>query len=323
MPPIDIRGFMRSKEFLITGIIAACVVVGGVAALAGPLSDLTLSTRPGCFIEPNPGSNLETVVDQPAATVHADGRYVRTVTFRTAEVNATRGILDACTSVGDITIRASPDNATTVTATFTGDTEDAVLDASVRAAFRQDGGTFVIEASQPRVTRTGSFLLGETTTRVAIEILVPAAIPFTAKLHSSVGQMILDGITLDGIDAETHVGEIRGSRLSVSGIARFTTDVGDIVLGIAEAGNGTLTLRTDVGDTDIVMPRSGPRGYDVSGATDVGSVRIDIPDPDLEQRTRDIPGESVHVRTRSFNEKSIRVMIDVRVDVGSIYVITR
>ncbi len=274
-------GFFKSPEFLVSVLVG--VLLGGGFLYAPALAPgLTTSVFAAC--DTPPGQMLSADLDD-------QDEARRQLAYQTGPGDR----LDVCIEVGNIQI-------------MTHDHPEIQFDINVES--NGNRATQRVESTELVLTRSGDTLhlaqtqtartawwFGGSGTRLDVEIRVPNATTMAYQVRADVGDITARGLS--------------GTEENL-----WRVDVGDLDVEYTHLENSTLTLRVDVGDTQLIVP-DGP-AYHLDARAQVGDVVHRLPDMQLLESNTEPPGEHVVAQSDGFDEATTQVDLRIRVDVGGI-----
>ena len=72
------------------------------------------------------------------------------------------------------------------------------------------------------------------------------------------------------------------------------------------------------GNVVASLPTRADLGYDVTGKSDVGNVKVDIGPTELRDSNSDGPGSTVHARSKDYASKVSKVVVEADSNVGDV-----
>lgn len=314
--------FFRSREFVVVAVVAGLLVAGGVVAVTASRNFANVEMHEGCTVGAVSGTALSTRPNDTGPR-RESGHWHRTVAYDVAAADLGAGALRACTNVGDLDVTTSPDGVARVVFRISGESEQAVAAAVVRARFVDDAGSLVVAADQPQAVEARS-LFSSRGVGVDLEVQLPEAGAWGLDVATDVGDVDVEGVVARDVAASTDVGDLTLAGIDLGGNLSVSTDVGDVDVTLESAVSATFDLSTDVGDIDLLLPRSPDAGYDVAVSTDVGSVRVDLGETErYVEEDEDGPSERVEARSAGYASKPTKVRIQATTDVGDVEILVR
>lgn len=306
-------GFLASKYFLVSAIIAT-VIVGGAAGayyVGTSYGGFTFSSQEACEAPALTGAPIAAT---PQVESDNSGRR-RIETYVVDAASFAGGSLDLCISVGEIYVEPSEGPNVELVFTIDGDQARAVADTEVAAEFRSEDGGLVVGAWEPWRGRSEGVFRGDSA-EVRLTLRVPASGAYDVRAVNDVGDVRVRGLIVHELRAQTDVGNVLVRDVDLTGNATLVTDVGDAILAALSVQTGEIIVRSDVGTAEAALPLRADVGYDAHAATNVGDAVLRIGETEFHEADADGPSEEERARSSGFATKPTKVTVDVTTDVG-------
>lgn len=308
---------LASKGFLVGVTVAAFVVAGTAVAWYS-------STREGAFAFTTGecgavlgGRPIESSRDDSG--VHGSEPR-RVVTYEINASGLVGGAIEACTSVGDVEVTPSGDDAAHVVFIIRSEKEadrEIVRDTEVKATFvAEDGGLLLVASHLPKRAEQRD----AHSVVVSVRVEVPASGAYAFSLTTGVGDVRLDGFEAKEIVANTGVGDVGVFGVDATDDVTATTGVGDVEVDLLSVASSTLRATTGTGDVRLAVPAGNDVGYDVRASTGVGHVEIALGPTEAYDETESEVGGDVHARTKGYSERATKVEIAASTGVGDVLI---
>ncbi|HVM44858.1 MAG TPA: hypothetical protein VM582_02890, partial [Candidatus Thermoplasmatota archaeon] len=191
----------------------------------------------------------------------------------------------------------------------------AVEATEVDARFRADGERLILGAWESKRGEARTFARGDSAS-VRMTLRVPASGPYAIAASNDVGDIRIIGLLVGPLHARTDVGDVIAKDVDLVGNATLRTNVGDAILHARSVVTGAISVRSDVGDAEALLPSRVDVGYDARASTDVGEAVIRIGDTETFESKASGPGEVEHARSAGFADKPTQVTVRATTDVG-------
>jgi hypothetical protein len=308
-------GFVGSRPFVVAVLLSALLLAAGVGAYAADRAAFGYGSERACDAPPGAAghelapSRLHDGVSGADAT--------RVVAFDVAGLaNATGASLVACSTVGDLALRPSPDGKAHVVFTLEGRDAGALDASDVHVALTPgDAPRLAAWVSQQGFSRGLFGLFGAST---AIEIELPVMGPVDATLQSTTGDQVVERTLLGNLTVRATAGDVTLRDVDLAGNLSVGTTTGDVDASLASVAPGNLTLRATTGDLTLRVPARGDVGYDARGDATTGDVTIRLGDAELDERSDHGPSAHEHVRTSGFAARPTQVGIAASATTGDV-----
>lgn len=311
-----IPGFFQSKYFLASGIVAVLLVAGAAATYS--LTDAgNFGSFNGAHRACDPIALSGSPIATPAPTDDRSGS-TRTVTYLVDLSGAkTASLLAACASVGNVRLEPSTDARARVVFTITGD-PGAVADTGVTLALATTASGAIQLAAWENHAGVGGTPFNVRGAGVDVSIHMPELGSPDVRASSDVGDVLVSQLLVGNVTLTSDVGRVRAVGVDITGNVTMTSSVDDVELRAASIQSGHVKLQSDVGAITAALPPRADIGYDVTAKSDVGSVRVEIGATELHDSKSDGAGGDVHARSKDYDGKLVRVVVDATSNVGDV-----
>lgn len=307
--------YFRTKYFVIAAIVAGLLLGGAAAAYL--TTDVSWSgDEHGCDTRVAQGTPLDAV---PQVTQNESRRRTLEWTIDAASFDA--GLLDACVAVGELLVEPSADDKVRIIARIAASASEAVDKTEVVVDVAQSGNQLNLAAYEARVGQARR-VFSDDGAELTLIVQLPDRGAWDLRAATAVGDVRASGLMLRDVKASADVGEVRAIDVDLSGNLSAETSVGSIVLSLTSVQSGTIRATSDVDDVEIRLPTRVDVGYDVNAESNVGSVDVRIGDTELYTRQDETVGGDVHARTKGYDEKPARVVVQASANVGDVIVAT-
>ena len=155
---------------------------------------------------------------------------------------------------------------------------------------------------------------------VDVAIRVPEMGAPDVRARSDVGDVLVSQLLVGNLTITTDVGRARALGLDITGNVTMRSDVDDVELRAASIQSGSVHLTSDVGNVVAALPARADVGYDATGKSDVGNVKIDIGPTEVRDSSSEGAGANVHARSKDYDGKLTKVVVDATSNVGDVTV---